>query len=209
MKIVVFGATGGTGKQVVRQALEAGYQVTAFVRSPEKLDVDGLNLKIIQGDVMEADKVEQAIAGQDAVISTLGATRPPVSGMMETAARNIVSAMQKNNVKRLLSTTGGGVRDPRDKPKLFDKIMKALLTVLAKDVLQDSEANVDHIRASDLDWTIVRFPRLLDGPRTGKYRVGYIGKDSGSQLSRADAADFILKELEKGEYVHKVPMVSD
>jgi len=209
MKIVVFGATGGTGNQVVRQALEAGHQVTAFARSPENLEVDGLNLKIIQGDVMEAEKVEQAIAGQDAVISALGPARPPVPAMMETAAKNIVSAMQKNNVKRLLSTTGGGVQDPQDQPKLFDKLMKVLLTIMAKEVLQDSEANVDHIRASDLNWTIVRFPRLLDGPRTGKYRVGYIGKDSGSQLSRADAADFILKELEKSEYVHKAPMVSD
>lgn len=208
MKISVFGASGGTGNHVVRQALEAGHQVTAFVRSPEKLGIEHPNLTLCAGDVMDAEKVEQAISGQDAVISTLGPTRPPVDGLMETAAKNIVSAMQKHDVKRLLSTTGAGVRDPRDQPKLFDKVMKALLTVMAKDVLQDSEANVDLIRASDLDWTVVRFPRLVNGQHTGKYRVGYVGKDSGSQLSRADAANFIIRELEKGEYVHKAPMVS-
>jgi putative NADH-flavin reductase len=208
MKIVVFGATGGTGKHLVQQALKAGHQVTAFVRSPEKLGTEHPNLVLFQGDVSEAEKVEQAIAGQDAVISTLGPTRPTVPGMMEIAAKNIVTAMQNQSVIRLLSTTGGGVRDPKDQPKLFDKVMKALLTLLAKDVLQDSEANVNFIRASDLDWTIVRFPRLTDGQHTEKYRVGYVGKDSGSQLSRADAADFILRELERGEYVRKAPMVS-
>jgi putative NADH-flavin reductase len=208
MKIVVFGASGGTGKQVVRQALEAGHHVTAFVRSPEKLGIEHPNLIFCPGDVMDAEKVDQAIAGQDAVISALGPTRPPVSGMMEIAAKNIVSGMEKHGLKRLLSTTGAGVRDPRDQPKLFDKVMKALLTLMAKEVLRDSEANVNLIRASDLEWTIVRFPRLMDGQHTGKYRVGYVGKDSGSQLSRADAADFILRELEKGEYIHKAPIVS-
>jgi putative NADH-flavin reductase len=208
MKIVVFGASGGTGNHVVRQALETGHQVTAFVRNPEKLGIEHPNLVVCQGDVMHGGKVEQAISGQDAVISTLGSTRPPVPGMMETAAKNIVSTMQKHGVKRLISTTGAGVRDPQDQPKLFDKVMKALLTVMAKDVLQDSEANVNLIRASDLAWTIVRFPRLVDGQHTGKYWVGYLGKDSGSKLSRADAADFILRELEKGEYVRKAPIVS-
>ena len=208
MKITVFGASGKTGKHLVRQALEAGHQVTAFVRIPEKLGIEHPNLILCQGDVMDAKKVEQAIAGRETVISALGPTRPPVPGMMETAAKNIVSAMQKYSVKRLLSTTGGGVRDPQDKPKLFDKLMKTLLTLMAGDVLRDSEANVVFIRASDLDWTIVRFPRLVEGEHTGQYRIGYVGKDSGSQLSRADAADFILRELEKGEYIHKAPMVS-
>lgn len=208
MKIVVFGATGGLGKHVVSQALEAGHQVTAFVRSADKFAIEHPNLVLFQGDVTDAKKVEQAIAGRDAVISILGPTRPPAPGMMETAAKNIVTAMQKHGVKRLLSTTGAGVRDPRDQPKLFDKMMKALLTLIAKDVLRDSEANVSFIRASDLDWTIVRFPRLMDGQHAGQYRVGYIGKDSGSQLSRADGADFILEELEKSEYIHRAPLVS-
>jgi len=208
MKIVVFGATGGTGKQVVKQALEAGHLVTAFVRTPSKLGIEHANLSVFQGDVIDAEKVEQAIVGQEAVISTLGPTRPPVPNMMETGARNIITAMNKHGLKRLISTTGAGVRDPQDQPKFFDKFMKALLTLTARDVLRDSEANVNAIRASDLDWTIVRFPRLMDGEHTGQYRVGYIGKDSGSQISRADGADFILKELSKGEYLHKAPVVS-
>jgi len=208
MKVIVFGASGGTGHHLVEQALESSLEVTAFVRKPEKLGIKHTNLNVFQGDVMNAEQVEQATAGQEAVLSTLGPTRPPVPGMMEIAAINIVAAMEKHGIKRLISTTGGGVRAPQDQPKLFDHIMKGLLTLMAGSVLKDSEANVNIIRASNLDWTIVRFPRLIDGERTGNYRVGYIGKDSGSQISRADGADFILKELKRCEYLHKLPMVS-
>jgi putative NADH-flavin reductase len=208
VKVVVFGATGGTGRQVVEQALEAGYLVTAFVRDPGKLEVEHPNFSVYQGDVMEAEKVEQATEDQEAVISTLGPTRPPVPAMMETAAENIVNAMQKHGLRRLISTTGGGVRAPQDQPKLFDHLMKGLLSLMAGAVLRDSEANVEIIRNSNLDWAIVRFPRLVDGTHTGTYRVGYVGKNSGSQLSRADGADFIIKELKSREYLHQMPMVS-
>jgi len=208
MKIVIFGASGGTGVEVVRQALEAGHRVTAFVRNPAKLDLEHANLVVFQGDVTDAAAVEKAVAGQEAVVSALGPARPPVPGMMETAARNIVAAMQKHGLRRLVSTSGAGVRDEQDQPKLMDHIMKGLLTLLAGEVLKDSAANVDVIRASGLDWTIVRYPRLLDGPRTGKYRVGYLGKDAGFQLARADGADFVVRELAEGKYIHQMPVVS-
>jgi putative NADH-flavin reductase len=208
VKIVVFGASGGTGIEIARQGLAAGHEVTAFVRTPAKLNIENPKLTLFQGDVLDAAAVEQAVAGQEAVISALGPTRPAAPGMMETAARNIVAAMDKAGVRRLISTTGAGVRDPRDQPKLIDHLMKGLLTLLAGSVLKDSAANVEIIRASDLDWTIVRYPRLLDGPRTGNYRVGYVGQDSGSQLARADGADFVLKELAEGKYIGQMPVVS-
>ncbi len=208
MKIVVFGASGGTGIEIVKQALDAGHEVTAFVRNPAKVGIQNPKLKLVTGDVIDPAAVEEAVAGQEAVISALGPTRPPIPGMMETAAKNIVAAMQKAGIRRLISTTGAGVRDPQDQPKLIDHVMKGLLTLLAGEVLRDSAANVEIIRASSLDWTVVRYPRLLDGPRTGRYRVGYIGKNSGSQLSRADGADFVLKELSAGKYIRQMPVIS-
>ena len=208
MKIVVFGASGGTGIEIVRQALEAGHEVTAFVRNPAKVNIQHPKLKLVTGDVGDAAAVEKAVVGQEAVISALGPSRPPVPGMMETAAKNIVAAMKKAGIRRLVSTTGAGVRDPQDQPKLIDHLMKGLLTLLAAEVLKDSSANVAVIRASDLDWTIVRYPRLLDGPLTGKYRVGYVGKDSGTQLVRADGAHFVLKELSQGSYIRQMPVIS-
>jgi putative NADH-flavin reductase len=210
MKIVVFGASGGTGVQIVQQALAAGHEVTAFVRTPARLTVQHPKLTAFQGDVLDADQVARAIQGQEAVISALGPSRPPVPGMMKTAAENIVSAMKRHGVRRLISTTGAGVRDPKDQPKLSDKVIKTLLGLLSAEVLRDSENNVNAIRlqGKDLDWTIVRFPMLTDGPRTGKYRVGYIGKNSGSRISRADGADFIVKELAEAKYVGEAPVIS-
>ena len=208
MKIVVFGASRGAGLQVVKQALEAGHIVTAFVRSPEKFEVRHANLIVFKGDAMDASAVENAIIGQDSVISALGPTRPPILHMMETSAKNIVTGMKKHGVRRLISTTGAGVRQPEDEPKFIDNFIGFLLNILAKDVVLDSAENVQVIRTSDLDWTVVRFPRLMDGEHTGKYRVGFVGKDSGTQLSRADAADFILKELAEKKWLRKLPVVS-
>lgn len=208
MKIVVFGASRGVGLRVVEQALDAGHNVTAFVRTPAKFTVQHQNLIVCQGDSMDAAAVEKAIAGQDAVISALGPTRPPVPGMMETSARNIVTAMKKHSVRRLISTTGAGVRQPEDQPKFADHFIGFLLNLLAKDVVLDSAANVKVIQTSDLDWTVVRFPRLLDGDHTGKYRYGYVSKDSSTQLSRADAAASVLHELTEKKWLRKLPLVS-
>lgn len=208
MKIVVFGASRGVGLKVVEQAFQAGHSVTAFVRTPSKFTVQHPSLTVFQGDSLDAAAVEKAIAGQDAVISALGPTRPPVPGMMETSAKNIVAAMKKHGVRRLVSTTGAGVRQPEDTPKFADHVIGFLLNLLAKNVVLDSAANVKVIQASDLDWTVVRYPRLMDGAHTGKYRVGYVSKDSSTQLSRADGADFVLKELAEKKWLRKLPLVS-
>lgn len=208
MKIVVFGASRGVGRKVVEQALQAGHQVTAFVRTPSTFNLQHTNLTVCQGDSMDAAAVERAVAGQDAVVSALGPTRPPVPGMMETSAKNIVAAMKKHGVRRLVSTTGAGVRQPEDKPKLADHLIGGLLKLLAKEVLLDSAANVSVIQNSGLDWTVVRYPRLNDGDHTRNYRVGYVSKESGTQLSRADGADFVLKELAEKNWLRKLPLVS-
>jgi len=208
MRIVVFGASRGIGLEVVKQALEAGHVVTAFIRSPEKFRVKHANLTVFKGDSMDTAAVEQAIEGQEAVISALGPTRPPVPHMMETSAKNIVAAMKKHAVHRLVSTTGAGVRQTEDEPKSIDRFISFLLNLLAKDVVLDSAENVKTIQASNLEWTIVRFPRLMDGEHTRKYRVGFVGKDSGTQISRADGADFVLKELIEQKWLKKLPLVS-
>lgn len=208
MNIVIFGASGGTGLKLVEQALGREHCVTAFVRSPSRFPIQHPNLTLFQGDATDAAAVEKAIAGQDAVISVLAPARPPVPHMMETAAKNIVAAMKKHGVRRLISTTGAGVRQPEDQPKWIDYLITALLKLIAKDVWLDSAANVNVIKSSDLDWTIMRYPRLIDGVHTSKYRLGYVSKDSSTQLSRADAADSVLKELTERKWLRKLPLVS-
>ena len=208
MKIVVFGASRGVGMEVVKQALAAGHIVTAFVRSPNTVTLTHPNLALFKGDSMDKEAVEKAISGQEAVISALGPTRPPIPHMMETSAKNIVAGMKMHGVHRLVSTTGAGVRQPEDQPKFIDHFIGFLLNLLAKDVVLDSAENVKVIQASELDWTVVRFPRLVDGEHTSRYQVGYVSNISGTQISRADGADFILKELIEKNWLRKLPVVS-
>ena len=211
MKIVVFGASGRMGIKVVERALEAGHNVTAFLRTPSKIAIQHPKLTLFQGDVMDAAAVGNAIAEQEVVISVLGPKRPPVpdmTSMMETAAKNIVAAMQKHGIRRIISTTGATVPQPEDQPKVGDRLIVAILNILEKGFVLDASANVKVIQTSNLDWTIVRFPRVMDGARTGKYRVAYLGKDSGTQISRADGADFVLKELTEKKWLRQAPVVS-
>lgn len=208
MDLVVFGASGRLGGYFVERALTAGHRVRAFVRTPSKLTIQDPRLTVMQGDSKDSGAVHRAVADQEAVISLLGPDRQAEPGILEISAKNIVTAMQEHGIYRLVSTSGAGVWQPQDQPKFVDYFMAVLLHLFAKDVEHDAFANVDVIKASKLDWTVVRFPRLTDGPWTGKYRAGYIGKGSSVQLSRADAAEFILKELTEKQWVRKVPLVS-
>lgn len=209
MKIAIFGATGRTGKPLVQQALDAGYEVVALVRNPSKMSLSNEQLTIIQGDAMNLAEVEKAVQGTDAVISVLGRSKDSSKDMHTVAIRNIVTAMQKYGVKRLVSLTGAGVDAPQDKPKLFNHLIKIALKMMSGEVLKDAEQHVEVIKKSQLDWVIVRGPMLNEGPHTGKYRVGWVGVNTGARISRADVADFLLKQVTDNTYLHQLPMISD
>jgi hypothetical protein len=151
MKVVIFGAAGQTGKHLVRQALDAGHSVTAFVRDPAKLGVTHTNLRIVQGTSTDAAAVERAVEGQDAVISALGQVKPFQPGLMVQTATNIVNAMKKHGVKRLVYLTGAGVTTPKDPPSFAARVIVPLMKVVAGPMLEDSAAGVrldDRARAT-------------------------------------------------------------
>ena len=208
MKLAIFGATGKTGIPLVKQALDAGHEVKAFVRSPEKMSIKHERLTLVQGDATDPKAVERAVEGTDAVLSALGHAKNSPDDVQTVATRNIVAAMKRHKVERIVSLTGAGVSDPQDQPKLTDRAIKFLLSTLQKSVLTDAENHADVLRRSGLDWVIVRGPMLTEGKHTGKYRVGYIGKNSGMRIPRADVADFMLKQLSDDRYLHQAPMVS-
>lgn len=207
MKLAVFGATGKTGREVVRQAFEAGHEVTAFVRSPEKLRIEHERLRVVQGDVLrDPAAIEEAVRGQDAVISALGSGNETLT----TFARHAIPAMERTDVKRIVSLVGAGVPDPADEGSLGRTFMRALMKVVARDVLADAERHTEMLRESGLDWTLVRPPRLTEGPRRGEYRHAPAMKlGPKSTISRADLADFMLNLAGGGGYVRQAPMVSD
>jgi putative NADH-flavin reductase len=210
MKIVVFGATGKVGRHLVDQALERGDEVTAFVRDTSKLTTQRhKRLKVLQGDVLDPKDVEQAVVGTGAVLSALGHTKTSSKNVLTEGTKNIVAAMSEHGVRRLVSLTGAGVRDPKDEPKLVDMVIGSLLKLLQRDLLEDSMGQARVIRESDLEWVIVRAPVLTEGGKKGEYRIGYVGKESGTRLSRADVADFMLKQTTDDTYLHQAPVVSD
>ena len=208
MNIVIFGATGRTGKPLVEQALAAGHGVTAYVRDAGKLGINHAKLETIVGNLNETDKLNKAILGKDAVFSALGPIKNGSKTIMEEAARNVTAAMKKAGVKRLITVTGAGVAQPGDQPKAFNHFMSFMLNLFAKDVLLDSAKHAEIVRASGLDWTIVRVPMLTNGERKGQYRVGRVGVDDGPRISRADVADFMLRQLSDKTYVGQAPVIS-
>ena len=208
MRVAVFGASGRTGRPLAEQALAAGHEVRALVRDPLKLQIGHGRLVVIRGNVLDTAKVDETVAGTDAVLSVLGQTKTSPKDVQTRGTENIVAAMQKHGVRRLVSLTGAGVRDPRDEPKLVDRAITYLLKRLQPDVLEDGVRHAEAIKASGLEWVIVRGPRLTEGPRKGEYRVGMVGKNSGTQISRADLAEFMLGQLTTDAHLRQMPVVS-
>ena len=206
MRLAVFGASGATGKQLVDQALAAGHEVTAFVRDPAKLGVTHERLRVVKGDVSDAREVAQAVAGQDAVLSALGPAKPDFNSMT-VGARHILAAMREHGVKRLVTLTGAGVTDPNDRPKLFNHFITFLLKRISPGVLVDAQRHTDQVRASDVDWTVVRVGRLNDGPKSGSVKVGWVGTGPKPVVSRADVAAFMLEELTARRHLRPAPMI--
>lgn len=208
MNITIIGATGRTGIPLVEQALAAGDRVKALVRTPSKLQIRHDNLEIIPGDALDRESLETAVQGSGAVLCVLGHTKNSPDDLQTRAMENLTAAMARAGVSRLVDLTGAGVRDPEDEPKLIDKLIGGALKLLSPKVLEDGINHVNVIRRSELEWTVVRAPMLQDGPHTGKYRIGSVGKNSGTKISRADVADFMLKEAKEKKYVGKLPMIS-
>lgn len=205
MKLVIFGATGGTGLEVVKQALAAGHAVTALARSPDKLSLGNPALTVVQGDVLDPSAVERVVAGVDAVICSLGNTANNPDFVVSSGTQVIVDAMQKLAVRRLIVVSSIGVGDSKDQVPFF---FKALMKTVLKKAMQDKERQEQIVRASGLDWTIVRPGGLTDGPQTGVYKSGTDPKITAGQVSRADVADFVLKQLTDATYLHKAPAVT-
>ena len=195
-KIIVFGAAGGTGIEIVKQALEEGYVVTALVRSPEKFVLVDPNLVVKQGDVTVAGTIADAIDGQDAVISAIGNRSTQPTTLYSDGIRNILEAMQQSNIKRLICISAGGL-DVNPKASFFVRLLtKYVLQRILKEPYADLRVMETLVRQSKTDYTIMRPSRLLDKPVTGKYRTGINSNITKPfSIARADVAHFIVNHI--------------
>ncbi|MEJ2869483.1 NAD(P)H-binding protein [Actinomycetospora sp. OC33-EN08] len=212
MKVTVFGATGGVGRFVLHHLLAAGHEVTAFVRSPEKLGDLAYAVDVVSAELSDADAVARAIEDADAVITAYG---PPIdpfvaSGPLTEGTRTIVKAMHAAGVRRLVSLATVSVPDPRDRPRLFDRLVPIGIGLLIPGALAEVQGIHEVVSTSELDWTVARMFAPIDTPENGTVRAGYLGVDPiGVEMTRADVARFLVDQLTSTEYVGAAPAISN
>ncbi|MFF0744564.1 NAD(P)-dependent oxidoreductase [Streptomyces sp. NPDC004111] len=197
MRLTVFGATGGVGQEIVKQALAAGHHVTAVVRDPSGYAPAHERLEVFRSDLSDPEQVRKAVAGRDAVLSGLGARRLKDAGITHRLTRTVLAAMEAEGVRRLVVVSAGPLSPAlRGQPPL-DRLMRAVIGTVLKKIYDDLRVMESDLAASGTDWTSVRPPRLLDKPLTGTYRkvVGGMPR-SGRTLARADVAHAMLGALD-------------
>ena len=206
MKVLIIGATGATGKILMREALAHGHEVTALARNPSALAPEDYRLRVVEGNALDASSLEAAVAGQDAVLSALGTSSRGPTTLFSESTHNLIGAMDKHGVRRLVCITGVGVGDSKGHVGfLYDRIIRPFVV---KNVYEDKERQEEAIKQSDLDWVIVRPARLTDEPAKGEYRVYLGGSYTATKISRADVAAFMLAQLTDDTYVRKTPVIS-
>ncbi|MCX6247570.1 MAG: SDR family oxidoreductase [Bacteroidetes bacterium] len=203
MKIAIFGASGRTGILTVYQALDKGHQVTAFARKPSSVTIQHKNFKVIQGDILDYDKVKQAVEGQDVVISALGVESRKPTTVLSEGTRLILRAMEECKVDRFICMSSAGILG-NDAGFLFGKI---IMPLFLKEVFRDKVRQMKIIQETSLDWVIIRPTGLTDAPKTGKYKIT-TGPPASRSIPRADVADFMLKLMTDKQYDRQMPAIA-
>ena len=197
MKIAVIGATGGTGQKIVEQLLEADYEVVAVARNPSQISINHPRLEKRSGDVLSEESIKNAIKDAETVVSALGTKHPTKpTTLFSDGMRNVLKAMNSASIKRIVVVGASGYIDDPPQPLFLRLLQKYLLQNFLHNLYADM-LQMERILlfAGAFDWTIVRPARLTNGNRTQKYRVEPETVVGGAAISRADVADYIVKNL--------------
>ncbi|MGA5197228.1 NAD(P)-dependent oxidoreductase [Streptomyces exfoliatus] len=197
MKLTVFGATGGIGQEIVRQALASGHQVTAVVRDPARLTASGERLTVLRTDLSDPEALRGAVKGRDAVLSGLGARSRADAGVAARLTRSVLTAMEAEKVRRLLVVSAAPLGPAAAGQAVLDKAVLAIVNAVLKDIYADLRVMESDLAASTADWTSVRPPKLTDKPATGRYRTVVGGTPPrGRSLARGDVAHAMLAMID-------------
>jgi putative NADH-flavin reductase len=208
VRILLIGATGRTGHILLDKALQQGHEVTALARNPSAVAPRDYRPRVLRGNVLDPDALEAAVAGQDAVLSALGTRSTKPTTLFSASTANLVRAMKKQGVRRLVCLTGVGVGDSKGHVGfLYDRVF---LPLVLRNQYEDKERQEEILRRSGLEWVIVRPARVTNKRATGKYQV-FLSGDSykATTISREDVADFLLAQLTEDRHVHQTPVISD
>ncbi|MFF9912300.1 NAD(P)-dependent oxidoreductase [Streptomyces sp. NPDC013457] len=199
MKLTVFGATGGVGREIVRQALAEGHDVTAAVRDPARFAVTGVageRLEVHRADLADPEALRAAVAGKDAVLSGLGARTRADAGVAAKLTRSVLAAMDAEGVRRLVVVSAAPLGPVPDGQSIIEKAVLPIINTLYKDIYADLRVMEGELAASATEWTSVRPPKLTNKPVTGRYRTVVGGTPPrGRTLARADVAHAMLATL--------------
>ena len=211
MKVAILGSTGFVGKKLIHKAIDEGYHVKTLVRNPEKLEDISDKIDIIQGSVFDPSAVEATIEGAEAVLSTIG---PPQTGkpfdpyQYEKAMKDIVSLMDKHGIKRYIHI-GGAVHNGGENEvwNFKRKFLRLFLNIVGKQILVAKHLEWEVLKSSDLDWTLIRPPRIANEASSGSISVDEKNLKS-LKICVDDLTDFILQQISSKEWIRKAPLIS-
>jgi putative NADH-flavin reductase len=209
MRLYIIGGTGKTGREIIKQSLEQGHSVTALVRNPGRLKITHPNLTLLKGNVLDLKCLENSIGNHDAVLSALGHKRFVIkTSILSEGTKNIIAAMEKQKVKRFICITSLGINDSRFKLGLYYTLFTIPFILLFYFLDKSKQEKI--IFKSDLDWTIIRPGQLTNGIKRLKYKHGlHVGNYIITKMiSRADVADFMIKQLSDKTYFRMTPGIT-
>jgi len=206
--LAVFGATGGLGRHVVRQALEADHQVRALVRDPSRLDVDSPRLQVVQGDFGDRDAVATTLSGADAVLSCIGYAKGRPPEVYGQGMRFVLQAMQAEGTRRIVAISGAGLELEGDASGLGRRLIITALKLFGRNVLAGKQHEWEAIRDADVAWTLVRVARMVEAEPTGSVAVDLHRVSGSPVVAYPDVARWMLEQLEEDAYVGRAPFVS-
>ncbi len=208
MRMLIIGATGGIGGAVVAAALNNGHEVTVVVRTPEKLGAFRDRVRVIEGDPADPGVLEDVVSGQDAVISAMGSSPNGTElDIPATVMQAVVEAMRLAGVRRLVGLAGGAVDVPGERKSLSSRLTSGVVRLLARNVVEAKQREFAVVHASDLDWTMVRPPRVVEGEPTGRVEIG--PKIHGFRVTAGDVGIAMVRLAEGAEWLRAAPYVSE
>ena len=209
MNIIIFGASGGIGKLVVKHALQEHYTVTAYIRDSQKLKITDKNLTVIQGEISNYAQICAALSGQDVVIWCVGVPLKRTYSHMASLEGHqlLIKAMHQCHISRLIDWATPSVPFYQDKKSMLTIFPGILAGIIFKQAKQEMIAIGQLVEHSDLDWTIVRFLAPQNGPYTGKVKVSFGDTKINFAISREDIAAFMVAQIKDNRYIHSMPII--
>jgi putative NADH-flavin reductase len=213
MNVTVFGATGAIGSLTVSELIRRGHTVTAYARNPNKVPAFwGDSVRVAIGEMSDAAAIHEAVKGADVVVSALGPSmdRKATGLPLVEGTRHILEAMKRHHVTRYIGHGTPSILDPQEKPTLQTRLIGFMGRTFLKRAYDELLGMTDLIKASGVDWTLIRFTAPKDGEKTGKIRTGFYGTDKiGFPITRADIATFTAAQVDDPAYINRAPAISN